>query len=277
MKLTALLLVIGVMAISSPAWAPCYFTSFTADVDCEGWTASGAVNICGDYDTLGYVVELREGDLLRKSFSGHFLVTDAVPTFSFNFPWGEELCGDFVATMHFYYVDPAEITDVRDYREAFTCDCDEPDGECHYTPGYWKNHPEAWPVMTLTVGGIMYNQAQLIEILSRPVVKDPTVILAHHLIAAKLNVANGADDSINDEIAAADALLRTYPLGSNPGQPAKTMIICAKNDLAAYNQMILPGCEGYIAPTILLNREGGPSAAPGTESATWGKIKNIYR
>jgi hypothetical protein len=30
------------------------------------------------------------------------------------------------------------------------------------TPGYWKNHPEAWPVQTVTVGGVSYTKAQAI-------------------------------------------------------------------------------------------------------------------
>src|SRR6185295_7670920 len=28
------------------------------------------------------------------------------------------------------------------------------------TPGYWKNHPAAWPVASITVGGITYTKAQ---------------------------------------------------------------------------------------------------------------------
>jgi len=30
------------------------------------------------------------------------------------------------------------------------------------TPGYWKNHPEAWPVSSITVGGLTYTKAQAI-------------------------------------------------------------------------------------------------------------------
>ena len=30
------------------------------------------------------------------------------------------------------------------------------------TPGYWKNHPEAWPVADITVGGVTYTKAEAI-------------------------------------------------------------------------------------------------------------------
>jgi hypothetical protein len=30
------------------------------------------------------------------------------------------------------------------------------------TPGYWKNHPDAWPVSSITVGGVAYTKAQAI-------------------------------------------------------------------------------------------------------------------
>jgi len=271
-KLTALLVVIGLVAITGPAWAPCYFTSFTGNADCEGWVASGAVTICGDYDTLGYVVTLSKGGEEVARFADHFLVTDAVPTFNFNVPWGMDLCGDYVVNGHFFYVDPIEPSE-HFFEVRFTCDCDEPDGECHYTPGYWKNHPEMWPASALpmSLGGVSYNQDQLIAILRQPVRGDALVILKHHLIAAILNVANGADDSINDEIAEALAILMA------PGAYTRDEILAAKDALADYNEMILPDCEGYIAPPVLFNRALGTSAAPNTESATWGAIKNIYR
>ena len=37
-------------------------------------------------------------------------------------------------------------------------------GNCTYTQGYWKNHAEAWPVSTLTLGNTSYNKSQLLGI-----------------------------------------------------------------------------------------------------------------
>jgi hypothetical protein len=120
--------------------------------------------------------------------------------------------------------------------------CPPPPSNCTYTQGYWKNHPEDWPVMQLTLGGVTYSQSELLDILDTPPQGDATYILAHQLIAAKLNVANGADDSaVADTIGNADAWLVANPLGSGPGGSARDEGIGYSDTLAAYN-------EGVIGP-----------------------------
>ena len=89
---------------------------------------------------------------------------------------------------------------------------------CTLTQGFWKNHEEAWPVTSLTLGSVTYDQAQLLAILGQPVQGNGVLSLGHQLIAAKLNVASGADSSaISSEIAAADAAIGSLvapPIGS---------------------------------------------------------------
>jgi cysteine-rich repeat protein len=85
--------------------------------------------------------------------------------------------------------------------------------DCVFTQGYWKNHPEAWPVDRLTLGNIDYTKDELLAIFNTPVKGNGLIQLAHQLIAAKLNVANGGDSSISDEIAAADALIGNLVVG----------------------------------------------------------------
>jgi hypothetical protein len=82
------------------------------------------------------------------------------------------------------------------------------------TPGYWKNHPEAWPVASLTIGGIVYTQAQILPYMDEDP-KDKTTTIFRALVAAKLNVLIGNDDScIAGTIASADTWLATYgPVG----------------------------------------------------------------
>lgn len=84
------------------------------------------------------------------------------------------------------------------------------------TPGYWKNHPEAWPVASITVGGISYTKAQAIAWLGK-VGKDKTTTMFSSLVPAMLNVLIGNDGScVNSTIAAANAWMATYgPVGSN--------------------------------------------------------------
>src|SRR6187551_989910 len=69
------------------------------------------------------------------------------------------------------------------------------DGDCTYTQGYWKNHPDAWPVASLKLGTVTYTKVELIAIFKTPVKGNGLIQLAHQLIAAKLNVAAGADDA----------------------------------------------------------------------------------
>jgi len=82
------------------------------------------------------------------------------------------------------------------------------------TPGYWKNHPEAWPVDSITIGGIPYSKADAIKWLGM-VGKDKTTTLFSSLVSAKLNVLIGNQDCVSSTITAADAWMATYgPVGS---------------------------------------------------------------
>jgi hypothetical protein len=121
------------------------------------------------------------------------------------------------------------------------------DDGCTLTQGFWKNHPDVWPVSSLTLGSVSYTQAELLSILGAPVVGNGLISLAHQLIAAKLNIASGANPSaISSTIAAADALIHTLvvpPVGGGFLFPATTSSLTAALD--AYNNGITgPGhCE----------------------------------
>jgi len=84
------------------------------------------------------------------------------------------------------------------------------------TLGYWKNHASAWPVSSITVGGVTYTKAQAIGWLSTPPRGDATISLFQQLVPAELNALSGNNAScITAAIQAADAWLRQYPLGSH--------------------------------------------------------------
>lgn len=86
-----------------------------------------------------------------------------------------------------------------------------PTGACPKTQGYWKNHVEAWPVSSLTLGSQTYTQAELLTILRSPTRGDASLILAKQLISAKLNVANGADPTpVSATISNADGLFSSF-------------------------------------------------------------------
>lgn len=84
------------------------------------------------------------------------------------------------------------------------------------TIGYWKNHAEAWPVETITIGGVTYTKAQAINIMNTNGKGDKTYDMFNQLVAAKLNVGIGNECAcVNQTIRDADAWLAKYPLGSN--------------------------------------------------------------
>jgi SdrD B-like domain len=81
------------------------------------------------------------------------------------------------------------------------------------TPGYWKNHPSAWPspyTNGITIGGVQYSKSEAIAILSKPG-KDKRATMFSSLVSAILNVALGNDSScVASTITAADAWMATW-------------------------------------------------------------------
>jgi hypothetical protein len=126
-------------------------------------------------------------------------------------------------------------------------------GGCVFGFGYWKNHPQAWPVTELQLGNVTYTQDQLLSIMHEPVRGNGLVSLAHHLITAKLNVANGADPScIQQTIADADALIGDLvvpPVGD--GYLAPRDVNAIKDTLEDYNEghLCAPSCDNEGSPT----------------------------
>lgn len=106
---------------------------------------------------------------------------------------------------------------------------------CTYTQGFWKNHgagacqsgnnANVWPVASLTLGSVNYTAAQLCAIFNQPAQGNGLISLAHQLIAAKLNVAQGAvaPAAVAQAIADADALIGSL--------------------------VVPPGGSGYLAPS----------------------------
>jgi hypothetical protein len=115
---------------------------------------------------------------------------------------------------------------------------------CTLSQGYWKNHTSEWPVTNLTLGTVNYTASQLQLIFAQPVAGNGLISLSYQLIAAKLNIANGADASaIQPTINAADALiggLIVPPIGTGTLTPASTSALTTALD--NYNNgLIGPG------------------------------------
>lgn len=84
------------------------------------------------------------------------------------------------------------------------------------TPSYWKNHPEAWPVEAIDIGGVTYTKAEAIEYMDMPKKGDKTIAMFRALVAAELNVFIGNVSScIAGTIDDTDAWMATHgPVGS---------------------------------------------------------------
>jgi hypothetical protein len=136
---------------------------------------------------------------------------------------------------------------------------------CVRGQGYWKNHPDQWPVTELQLGNVTYTQQQLLDILHQPVRGNGLLILAHQLIAAKLNIAAGADPScIQDTIAQADALIGDLvipPVGD--GYLAPRDVGSLAGILGQFNEgdMCAPSCDGGPGASATPTPRGRPTAA----------------
>lgn len=145
---------------------------------------------------------------------------------------------------------------------------------CTFTQGFWKTHGDGschngnnanvWPVASLTLGTVNYTASQLCAILNQSTGGNGLVSLAHQLIAAKLNIANGADgSSIAATIAAADAQIGALvipPVGGGFLSPGST---------SSKTQALDDFNNGVTGP--------GHCQTTAARTATWGTVKTIYR
>jgi hypothetical protein len=83
------------------------------------------------------------------------------------------------------------------------------------TPGYWKNHPEAWPVDEIVIGGTPYERDDAIELMGMPEKGDKTYTLFRAYVSAFLNGLIGNNTTcVDSEIAGAHDWLAAHPVGS---------------------------------------------------------------
>jgi len=132
---------------------------------------------------------------------------------------------------------------------------------CVRSMGYWKNHPEAWPVDAVVVGEIPYSDDGALDILETPPKGDATYILAHQLIPALLNIGAGGDGSpVADTVAQADSWLTDHPLGSDPPDPERSQGISLSDTLEEFN-------TGQLGPESC-DEDEDPDPGPDEEMTT---------
>lgn len=121
-----------------------------------------------------------------------------------------------------------------------------PSAVCPHSQGYWKNHSSKWPgsALSLMLGTVNnYNQSQLLSILNAAPRGDASIILAHQLIAAKLNVANGSPvpADVQSAITNADAAISTatIPMGIKANTTLGGYMTSLASLLDQYNNNLL--------------------------------------
>ena len=125
----------------------------------------------------------------------------------------------------------------------------QPTNRCPLGQDFWKHHTGVWPVMALTLGSQTYTQAALLALFDTPPRGDASLILAHQLIAAKLNIANGSTSTpISATIRDADRLLRGFtgmlPYHVQPSSATGQAMVNDADVLDSYNSGDLtPDCQ----------------------------------
>jgi hypothetical protein len=134
-----------------------------------------------------------------------------------------------------------------EFGNVYNCAPPPPPSPGTGTHGYWKNHPEAWPVDEIVIGGTTYTKDEAIGLMRSPEKGDKTYTVFRALVAAKLNGLIGNDTScIEDAIAAADEWLSDHPPGSgvkaggknSPWRDAEPL--CEKLDAYNNGQLCAP-------------------------------------
>ena len=120
---------------------------------------------------------------------------------------------------------------------------------CPEGKGYWKNNPGNWPAGStpMLLGTQSYTKAELLVILNTPIgtgqKADASLILAHQLIAAKLNVLNGAitPSPVPDSITVADLIIgnNRMPMKIRPNTPLGQRMVNNADLLEVYNSGLL--------------------------------------
>jgi hypothetical protein len=251
----------------------------TGSADCEGWSTVSTLTFPDGvyYSELDYSVVLTDqggAEVVRFDWAGMiYRYENPVMVVMNGDPWGLALDSSYGAQLVFHFLGEESVLD-------FDLVCGEggndPEPEvepCRQSPGFWKNHSELWPADLLSLGGIEMDQSQLIEIMRMSVRGNGSLLLARELIAAKLNVANGCDDSINATIEEADLFLIENPLADSFWGHRVPSSRDLRIALSVYNKAGCPESEAGDEG-MMVELEGKASAI---DQTSLGALKAIYR
>lgn len=117
---------------------------------------------------------------------------------------------------------------------------------CPKNDTYWGQHPAAWPLASVQIGGQVYTRSQLLPLLRSSVRSDASLVLARQMIAAMLNTAYGSDPRpICGDLAQANRTLAGFsgklPYRVNVSSSAGGAMVRLSTRLSSYNRGMLTG------------------------------------
>jgi hypothetical protein len=112
---------------------------------------------------------------------------------------------------------------------------------CTYSAGFWKNHPEVWPVENIVMGGVIVDLESGLELLATPIESEHDRILSKQLLATKLNALLGAETIAVSEVLA--QAVKWLTIFNDGGKPERETAISLAETLDAFNR-------GQIGPGI---------------------------
>jgi hypothetical protein len=232
MRNNHLLLVLAALALGPAVAGAAMLDQLTATADCNAWGAEATITFRPEARAVLLVFSMQLADSngveLERYDDERWLEIPTTETavYPYGTTWPSPLDQRVTVTVFAQVYDTrGDSFNITSDEVVVAVDCaaadDSPAAVCRHASRWWLRHRTEWPVQTLALGGVTYDQRQLEQLLRQPHRGLVGRQLAHQLVVAKLNLANGVADDIGSMVAAADAWLANYPLelGSRHREP----------------------------------------------------------
>ncbi|MBK6899000.1 MAG: hypothetical protein IPH09_06935 [bacterium] len=277
-KMSLLLLSLLVVGLAGSAQAT-RWDAFSATADCEGWSMEGMVKIGASHpyvDVEYAVAATRDGAVLEEHTGTVRLEmdADAVPMEASG-EWSQDLTGDVTVIGTFFLPFVTSGDTIKTFEQVLDCGGDTP-VVCAHRPAWWKRHCHEWPVNQLRIANHQRSKQELLCVLRMPAL-TLQVRLARQLIAAKLNVAAGVEDTAAASIAAADTFLAARPWYSCLSHSARAEARRLIRELREFNRGNCGCGNKALAGAQDPDVDEADDAEDVDDLYGWGDVKSMYR
>jgi hypothetical protein len=248
-------------------------------MDCEGWGAvanlefpDGVFEAQLDYSV---VLNLPDGtEVARFENSEHlFRLEDPFMSLLYDGGWPQALDGQYQVVWDFHF-----LGEVASQTLDLSCGDGPAPEPCHHPYRYWRRHPEEWPLLALPIGDRIFTRDELLRYHHRWLHTSQVSGLMRQVVAARLNLAAGCDDSIAGVLEQADELLAGAFAGTvRRAQVASRNYKVLRRELRAYNN--LPCGDGFLRnfdQHMVFGVDPGDKALQ-EEKMSFSALKAMYR